>query len=118
LNPQVQTYKTAEEWGLPLHHSNECWICGHRIYSDRQRAHGFQELMRGDIWEICSVCLQVQAGINKDCLHKEDAPNSVGPVKRLFLCDPDMNRIAVWEVLDHEPWLKQIQELPSKEVAA
>jgi len=123
--------KTAEEWGLAIRQSYyniECWICGHLLYSENQKCHGIQESKgprnfetkeewekHGRFQEICSVCLQIQI-FNKEFLHKEDAPNCVGGVKRLFLCDPDMKRIAVWEVLDHEPWLEKIQKLPPKEV--
>ena len=111
--------KTAEELGLPKRSSFygvDCWICGHRLYSGREKIHGIQEVETtnkiGRFQEICSVCFQVQMTLNSDSLH--EGCNSVDPIVRMFLCEPDMKRIAVWEVLDHEPWLKQIQKLPKK----
>ena len=123
--------KTAKEWGLPLrqtYYDVDCWSCGHLLYSGKEKCHGIQETAKPythetvEEWqkfsrfqELCSVCLQVQLGINKDSLHQEDSPNCGRPIKRIFLCNRDMTRIAVWEVLNREPWLKQVQKLPEKE---
>ena len=101
--------KSGKEWGLPVNFSNECWICGYPIYSGKQKAHGFQELKSGEKWEICSTCLQIQI-FNKESLHKENAPNSVGPVKRLYVCDSDMERVSAYDVIDTEPYLVEVKE--------
>ena len=125
LAKEEMAYKSAKEWGLPSP-DTECWICGNPIYGGETwnaKCHGYQEIEPDEedrtiskrFIPICTICFQVQITINRDSLHKDNPPNCWKPIKRMFLCNREMTRIAVWEVLDCEPWLKQIQKLPSKE---
>ena len=117
------TSKTAEEWGLPQP-SYDCGVCGKPIYGGEtwnSKTHGYQEIEPDEndtlyqrFIPICTICFQVQITMNKDSLHENPAPNCWKAIKRMFLSNREMTRIAVWEVLPEKPWLKQIQKLPPK----
>jgi len=56
--------------------------------------------------------------VNKDYLHigSELGEKPMGgPYKKMYLVNRE-GHVAIWEVLDHDPWLNQIQRIPQKEI--
>jgi len=62
---------------------------------------------KGNVFQICSICVQVQVTINKDSLHEMG-------YTQLFFGNMDSTMDTAkygYEVLANEPWLKQIRPM-------
>jgi len=118
----MSEYKTAQELGLPWPPRGDCWTCGFSLMPFEAKCYGVGELVEpahtGETFiPVCSTCFTVMVTMNKDYLYKGSYTGEKpmgGPYKRMYLVDRGGLRVAIWEVIGHEPWLKQTQVLPPK----
>jgi hypothetical protein len=111
------SYKTAKDLGLPQP-LGECWTCGFSLLPHQAKCYGVAEEPDGTFVPVCAVCFQVMTIMNRELLHEGDWLGEKpmgGPYIKMYLVGLD-GRVAIWKVLDHEPWLEQIQK--RKEVEA
>ena len=93
--------------------SDECWVCGFSLIPPNAKCYGVAEEPNGQLVPVCGICLQVMVTMNRPYLHVGDNLGEKpmgGPYVKMYLVGLD-GRVAIWRVLDHEPWLEQIQKL-------
>ena len=90
-----------------------CDNCGHSMLEDSDlsgekrplKVRGWAIMDKGEIFQLCSICVQVQLTINKDSLYKMG-------YRKLFFGNMDSTMETCkygYEVLTEEPWIKQIR---------
>jgi len=92
-----------------------CDKCGHDMFYDTSasghvsktpmKTQGWLTQEDGVVFNICSVCLQVEVTINKDSLYERG-------YRKLVFGNMDATKETAkyeYEVLAEEPWLKQVK---------
>ncbi len=101
-----------------LSFSGECWTCGFSLIPHNAKCYGVAEEPDGTKVPVCSTCFQIMVSMNREFLHVGDWSEGKpmgGPYTKMYLVGLD-GRVAIWKVLNHDPWLEQIQKLPLKEI--
>lgn len=110
--------ETYESLNLPSPWGLECDTCGFSLMPDRAKCYGIAIEPSGNRVLVCAICFQVMTIMNREYLHKGDWLGEKpmgGPYGKMMLVDPCQKRVSVWKVLDHEPWLEQIQSMKKKD---
>lgn len=90
-----------------------CDNCGRSMLEDSDcvgnkrplKTRGWLEHKDGDTLRICSICLQVEASINKDSLYERG-------YRKLFFGNMNSTKETAkygYDILPEEPWLKQFR---------
>lgn len=98
---------------------DECDTCGFSLMPHESKCFGVAVEPDGKRVYVCSTCFQVMMLMNREYLHKGDWLGEKpmgGPYVQMILADPNRKRLSIWKVLDHDPWIEQVQSVKKESV--